>query len=298
MADRSKAAGIVAILAASVMWAVEPICAKLAYEQSDFLTTSAVRAVIVLLIALAYALITGRRERRRERRPVTRAQLGVLVYIGLAGTVFADLIYFYALTRVPVANAVLIGHMQPIFVVLIGFFILREDKLTRRDYLGIGIMIAAGLLATTKTPENLRRFRLGSTGDLYVLAATVAWATTGIAMRKYLRQLNAGVITFCRYLVASAVLVTWSLCRSGFVMPNVYQILVGVVVGIGTLLYYESLKRLKAAQVSALELSTPFFAAVLGFLWLRETVTGMQAAGIALLFAGVYFLSRKEEAYF
>jgi uncharacterized membrane protein len=87
-APRSRTAGIVAILAASVMWAVEPICAKLAYEQSDFLTTSAVRAVIVVLIALAYALITNGRGLR-----VTRAQLPVLVYIGLAGTVFAG-VYF------------------------------------------------------------------------------------------------------------------------------------------------------------------------------------------------------------
>jgi drug/metabolite transporter (DMT)-like permease len=67
---------------------------------------------------------------------------------------------------------------------------------------------------------------------------------------------------------------------------------------VGSILYYESLKRIKAAQVSALELSTPFFAAFLGFLVLKESVTAMQILGIALLFAGVHFLSRREEAYF
>lgn len=44
----------------------------------------------------------------------------------------------------PVMNAVLIGHMQPIFIVLIGFFLLREDRSTRYDYSGIIIMILSG----------------------------------------------------------------------------------------------------------------------------------------------------------
>ncbi len=46
------------------------------------------------------------------------------------------------------------------------------------------------------------------------------------------------------------------------------------------------------------ELSTPFFAALLGFLILRERVTVMQVSGMVLLFIGVCFLSRKEEVYF
>jgi len=69
-------------------------------------------------------------------------------------------------------------------------------------------------------------------------------------------------------------------------------------VGAGTILYYEGLKRIKAVQVSALELSTPFFAALLGFLILGEWVTVMQISGMILLFIGVFFLSKKEEAYF
>jgi drug/metabolite transporter (DMT)-like permease len=51
---------------------------------------------------------------------------------------------------------------------------------------------------------------------------------------------------------------------------------------------------LKAAQVSGLELSTPFFAAILAFLFLNEIATSMQIIGIALLFGGVYLISKKE----
>jgi len=275
------------------MWAVEPIFAKLAYANSDYLQTSAIRAIVVALTALLYVLFTGTRNLK-----VTSKQLSKLFYIAIAGTIFADLLYFFALTKISVLNAVLLGHMQPIFIILIGFFFLKEDKLTRFDYAGIFIMIIAAVFVTTKTLENLFMIKLGTAGDIYVLLATVAWATTAIVMRKYLRELDAGVITFYRYSIASVIFVVYLSLKSSLVLSNIYQILIGVIVGAGTILYYEGLKRIKAAQVSAMELSTPFFAALLGFLILRELVTVMQIAGMVLLFVGVCFLSKKEEAYF
>jgi drug/metabolite transporter (DMT)-like permease len=289
----AKKTGVLAILGASLMWSVEPVFAKLAYENSDFLQTSGIRAIVVAVTALLYVFLTNKGNLR-----VTKKQLPKLVYIGIAGTVIADLLYFFALTKIAVINAVLIGHMQPIFIILIGFFILKEDKLTKFDYIGILIMIIAGVLVTTKTVGNFSEMRFGTMGDIYVVMATLAWSTTAIVMRKYLIQLNSGVVTFYRYTVASTIFVVYLVLRSSLVPANVYQVLVGLVVGVGTILYYESLKRIKAAQVSALELSTPFFALVFAFLVLREVATVMQIFGIVLLVVGILLLSRKEEAYF
>ncbi len=287
-----KTIGMLATLGASIAWALEPIFAKLSYANADFLETSTVRAIFVTLIALTYAFITN-----KGNLKVNKKQFSILVYIALAGTLFADLIYFFALTKIPVINAVLIGHMQPIFIVFMGFFCLKEDKLTKFDYAGIFFMIIAGLLVTTKTLTNLSMLRLGSIYDLVVLSATIAWATTGIVMRKYLKQMNAGVVTFYRFFIASIVLVIYVLSTSSVLFSNIYQILVGVIVGAGYILYYEGLKRIKAAQSSALELSTPFFATLLGFYILGELVTVMQIFGILLLFVGVGFLFVREEVH-
>lgn len=286
----SKKTGTLAILGASLMWAFEPVFAKLAYANSDFLQTSAIRAIVVVLVAFLYVLL-----RKQRNFKINRRQFSTLFYVALAGTITGDLVYFYALTRVPVLNAVLIAHMQPIFIILIGFFFLKEDKLTKFDYIGVVTMIIAGVLVTTKTLENLAAVRLGTAGDVYVLLATIVWATTTIAVRKYLRDLDAGVMTFYRYLVASTVFIVYLSFRSTLVLSNVYQVLVGVIVGIGTIFYYEGLRRVKAAQVGALELATPFFAALFGFFILKEHVTFMQIVGIALLIVGVYLLSKKEE---
>jgi drug/metabolite transporter (DMT)-like permease len=289
----TKTKGILAVLGASVMWAVEPITAKLAYTDSDFIETSLVRAIIAALIGFFYVFITNSR-----KLVVTKKQFSALIYIAIVGTVFADLLYFFSLSKVPVLNAVLIGHMQPIFIVLIGFFLLKEDRLSVSDYLGILTMIFAGIFVTAKTPANLQMLKLGTIGDMYVVLATAAWATTAVVMRKYLRQLNAGTVTFYRFSMGAALLTVYVSLTSSLVISNIYQILVGVVVGTGTILYYEGLKRIKAAQVSALELATPFFAVLFSFLVLGELTTIMQLFGIALLWVGVYLLSKREPMYF
>jgi drug/metabolite transporter (DMT)-like permease len=285
-----KSIGILSVLLASFLWALEPVLAKLSYQNSDFQHTLAVRAILVTLMALVYGGITNKANFKIDRR-----QLSALVYVAVVANILGDIAYFFALTQVPVTNAVVIGYMQPIFIVMMGFLVLREDRLSRFDYLGIIVMMMAGLLIATRSSENLLMLRLGTYGDLVVLSATVAWSTTTIAVRKYLREMNAGVVTFYRFLFASVALAAYLVFFSDLGAVNMYQVMIGIVVGVGTILYVEGLKRNKAAQVSALELSTPFFAAVLSFLALGELVTQMQIVGMVLLMIGVIFLSRKEE---
>lgn len=286
ISDKTK--GVLVVLAASMMWAIEPVLAKLSYRTTDVANTFAMRAVFCLVTILAYVLV------RRIDLRVGKRQVAGLVYISLAATLFADLMYIYALSKIPVINAVLIGHMQPVFIVVMGYLLLKTDRITRFDYLGMLFMIIAGLLVTSRNLDNLVRLRIGTAGDLYVLLATIAWASTAIIARKYLIALPAAVIAFYRFLFATVVFVAFLTLRGAVEAANIYEIFLGIVIGAGTILYYEGIRLIKAAQVSALELSTPFFATIIGFVVLKEYVTAVQLCGFAFLAAGMFFLSRKE----
>ncbi len=279
---------MIVVLGASVMWAIEPVMVKLSYQSTDVLSTFATRSIFCLITIAAYLLVTGRRFH------VEVKYLPKLIYVSIAATLFADLMYVYALSKVQVINAVLIGHMQPIFIVLMGYFFLKDDRITKFDYLGILFMIVAGILVTSQTISNLVAVRIGTIGDLYVLLATISWASTAIVARRYLKGLNAAIIAFYRFLFGGVVFIIYMMFLRGIIINNIYQILLGVIIGVGTILYYEGIKLIKAAQVSALELSTPLFATALGFLVLRETITALQFIGVLALFGGIYFLSRKE----
>lgn len=288
-----KFIGIILVLAAALMWAVEPVLAKLAFQQqSGVLLTSAVRALGVTIIASLYLIA-----RRPKTVMVKRSDFTVLMYIALIGTVFADGLYLYSLTMIPVVNAVILGHLQPLFVLLFGILVVTSDTLNKNDYFGIFLLMIAAFFVTTRTVENLVSLRFGSIGNILVLFATIAWASTAVAMRKYLTGLHAGLITLYRFGIAGLVFSLFLIFTYDGLF-SVYTLFVGLVVGIGTVLYYEGLKRLKAAQVSALELTAPFFAAFIGFLILGETVTFFQFAGMILVLGGVWFISRHEPEHY
>ena len=286
----NKNMGIIAILVASIMWAIEPIFAKLAYQlNSDFIETSAVRAIIITIFAFVFILITKKSNLIVKKKDISR-----LFYIAIIGTLIADLLYFYALIKIPVINAVLIGHMQPIFIIFIGYLILKSDKISKYDIIGISLMIISGFLVTTKTIQNITLLKFGTQGDLLVFISTIAWASTAIVMRKYLTHLNAAIITLYRFMVASIFFIFYFIITSNTIEINIFQIFIGLIVAVGTILYYFGLNKIKAAQVSGLELSTPFFAAILGFFILGEKLTILQIFGIILLFFGIYYISKKE----
>jgi drug/metabolite transporter (DMT)-like permease len=284
-----KLVGVSAMMAAAFLWAVETILARYSYSNSDFLHTAAIRCIIITLIAAVYVFATN-----KGNFKVDKQQFSVLVVIALVAMVFAELVYLYALSKLPIVNVTVLGHIQPIFIALLGYFILKKEKLNKIDYFGIFFMMLAGILVTTKTLQNLLSFKIGTSTDLLVVAAAVAWSFTALLARKYLHELNVGVLVFYRYLIGAIIICSYLIFTSKIEIANVYQIYIGIVIGIGIILYYESLRRLKTAQTAALELASPFFAALLGYLFFKETITSMQFFGMLLMFVGVYFLSRKD----
>ena len=228
---KNKTIGIITILLASIMWSIEPIFVKLSYENSDFIQTNTIRAIFALLVAFVYIII----KRKSREMKLSKKDVAPMIYIALVATLFADFMYVYSLSIVPVVNAVIIGHLQPVFIVIFGIFILKSDKLTYFDYIGIILLILSGILVATRSLENLMSFRIGTIGDLFVLSATIAWATTAIATRKYVRHLNTGILTFYRFSIATVVLSIVLILNNKFFIANYYQVAVGIIIGIGTI---------------------------------------------------------------
>jgi drug/metabolite transporter (DMT)-like permease len=285
---QQKTLGILAVSIAAFMWAIEGVVLKLAYQSASFIQTLTIRTVLITLIGLGYALLI------RKKPIISRQSIPFAVVISFVGTLIADVFYYYALQTVPVLNAVVIAHIQPVFIIIWVYFIFKDDKLTFYDYIAMIAMLIAAFLVATRTIDNMRSLQFGTLGDLFVLGATVAWALTTVMQRKYLRQYDAGTATFYRFGIAGIALVLYAAFTSQLGITNIYQILVGLIVGIGAVFYFVGLRRLKAAQVGTVELASPFFAAFFAFVILGEGVTWLQGFSMLLLIFGFYFLAKKE----
>lgn len=285
-----KHIGVILMLLASVIWAIDPVLVKLSYSNATFVQTLGIRAIPMVVIAFIYTLITN-----KVSFKVTKKEFSVMCYLAIFGSIIGDLIYFYSVTKMSVVNYSVIGHIQPIFILLFGYFFLKSDKINKYDYMGIIFMFLAAFFVVAKDMNSLKNFNIGTKEDYFMLVATISWATTTLMARKYLSKTHAGLTVFYRFGMGAVALIAYLIYTNSFYVSNVYQILNGLVAGVGILLYYEALKRLKAAQASSLELTSPFFAAIFAFIFIGEYVTIMQIIGMVLLIFGVYFLSKKEE---
>lgn len=285
MADQ-KVLGILFGVSAGAIWAVEAVLGKLLFHSSTFLQVAATEAFFATVTAFTYTLV------RRVPLNLNKTNIWSLVVIGLVGTVFAPVMYFFGLSQTYAINATLIAHLQPLFVSLFAFHFLQE-RLNRRDYIAGLLMIFAAILITSRTPDNLTNFTLGNIGDLTVFVATLSWAIVAIPGKQLTEETSSVVIVSYRFLIASLVFLPLLLGVNQFVVHSPYQVLLGVLVGLGYIFYYEGLKRMKASHVALTELSAPFFTAVFAWYILGEAVTPMQVVGALLLLAGLYLLAQE-----
>ena len=91
-----------------------------------------------------------------------------------------------------------------------------------------------------------------------VFLATVSWAAVAIPGKQLTKEMSSVAIVAYRFLVASIVFIPVLLFLNQLVVSSVYQVLLGTLVGVGYIFYYEGLKRIKASQVAVTELSAPF----------------------------------------
>jgi len=281
-----KVLGILFGVGAGAMWAVETVLAKLLFPSFTFIQVTASEVFFATLVALPYVLM------KRERVKFNSENIWNLLVVGLIGTVFAPLMYFFGLTQTFAINAALIAHLQPLFVAILGFYFLKE-RLHKHDFIGGVLIIFAALLITSRTAENLAKFEIGNFGDLMVFFATLCWAIVAIPGKRLTRETSSVIIVGYRFLIASIVFIPLLLCSYQLIVNSPYQVMLGVSVGLGYIFYYEGLKRVKASQVALTELSSPLFTAFFAGHFLGETITPMQIIGALLLMSGLYVLTRE-----
>ncbi|URA10986.1 DMT family transporter [Thermospira aquatica] len=289
--------GILAVLGAAAIWAFEPILARTIGADTGFdqmLFSRALGCVVMSGVFFSTRILFSQKKSFVNGLTLSFPQWRAFFLIGFLGSFFADLLYFIAILffHTPVVNAVLIAHLQPVFLVLFGHFIFHEGKFSFWDYGGIVAMLFSALLVISGSLDNLLGLRFGGVGDFLVLGATVFWALSGLLAKKYLQNQPSSLITMGRFLVSLPFYGLLALLVSQHLFLSFQSLLFGALIGVGYFFYYEGLKRLKTAQAAALELAAPVFATGLGFVFFHETVSLFKWIGIGLLFVGIFCFER------
>ncbi|WP_026909162.1 DMT family transporter [Paucisalibacillus globulus] len=195
----------------------------------------------------------------------------------------------YRFTTIP--NSTLSYYFAPIFVMVLAPFLLKEKWTTKKaisilfGFVGLFLVIQPGVVEISGNYNH-------PVGIGYGLLAAGLYASV-ILINKFIRNLSGFQTTIMQLSIATIVmfpyvLMTQEMDYSGIDMTSVLLIAIfGIVhTGIAYLLYFSSMKKLKAQTIAVLSYIDPISAVVFATLFLNENMTAVQMLGGALILGG------------
>lgn len=273
---------------AAVFWASSGTTAKFLFNSGmNAFELVQLRTTLATAILFCWLILCDRSLLVIQRRDLLYF---ITLGVGLAAVQFT---YFYSISKIQVAAAILIQYQAPIFVALHSLLILRV-KLHAVVYIAMaGSLFGCYLVVGGYSLDLLHMNRVGV---LVALASAVAFAWYTVRCEYGMRRYAPFTVVFYGLLFAA---VTWNILHppfSAFLRPSGLSQWwwVFFIAFFGTVLaficYNEGIKRIGAARTSITATLEPITAGLIAWLLLNETMEIWQLLGAAFVIASVILL--------
>jgi drug/metabolite transporter (DMT)-like permease len=241
--------GALLMLLAMLSFSASSALAKVACEEVSFSHAVLFRGIVGVIALGAYARWRGVSLAGRRR--------GLLLARGALGT-GAMLMYFYALTSIPVADAMLLNQATPIFVLPMAALFLRE-RVTWRLILLVAVALIGAAMVIRPSGQMV------NVPGLVALGSAVLAAGAYVLVRELTRTESSLTIVFWFTAITVLVSAPLALQTTTAMGPDVMVALVGVgIFGVvGQLLLTAAYRKGEAGRLAAVG----SFGALLGVGW-------------------------------
>ena len=209
--------------------------------------------------------------------------------------------FFQAYKHTTVANAALSYYFAPVIVLLLSPLVLKE-KLSTKKVICIGVamfgmvlIIGNGGLSTSGLDDLI--------GIGYGLMAAVFYASL-MLLNKFIKNMDGLVTTVIQLGTATVLLVPYVLFTEGFGILEVSSssipsiLILGIVhTGIGFLLFFSGMQKIKGQSIATLSYADPITSLVISALILQEQMTVVQMLGGALLLGSTFVSENKSMTF-
>lgn len=283
LVTRLKSAGFFLLMGAAFGTAFPAIKAGL--SDAPPLLFAALRYDLAALLLLAYAAFVLRDWRPHRRAEWAAVAAGGVLFIG--GTGFLYLGQQYTTSG---ASAI-IYSLGPILTAAVAWLLLPTERLSRRALLGILIGFLGVGLVVRPTPAPVANADL--LGKVLVLIAITSVTIGTVALRRIGAHMPIVKLTGLSLAVGAILLHAASLLvgepqavRTTPTFVAAYLYLALIASGVGFVAYFSLLERVGPLQANLVVYLVPIVAAVVGWAWLGETLTGLTLLGFLVIFAG------------
>jgi drug/metabolite transporter (DMT)-like permease len=238
----------------------------------------------------------------RSLKTISKNTWGAFVWITLMASILGTLLYTAALGRVNYIQfsvVVLLQQMQPMFVVLFAWLVLKE-KISSSFFIWLFLSLIGAYFVSFPTLHVNWTTGSGTIiAALLAIGAAFAWGSSTAFSRYALLQMPSMLATGLRFGLATLfAFIIISITGQGSLLYAINESQLGALVIIalstGTVamaIYYYGLKKTPAWVSAICELTWPLSAVVIDYVVYHKNLTGTQWIGTAMLLVSIYRVS-------
>jgi drug/metabolite transporter (DMT)-like permease len=275
VSGRRPGAGAAAVLVAVSVWGAAAVITRVV-DQVNGLVLAFHRLWIGAVVTLVAFYLSGRR--------LTWATLRRSIPGGLAFA--ADIVLFFsALRHTTVANATVVGALQPALVMLVAGPMFGEP--VTAGIIGWSIAAIIGVAVVVYGSSGAPVWSIG--GDLLAVGALFAWTLYFIASKRVRRDVPPFDYLAAMLVIATVVVAPLALIFGGALDPGGIDSWAWIVLlavgsgGVGHLLINWAHDHVELTVMSLLTLAVPVFAVASAAIFLDESVTWVQVFGMLIV---------------
>ena len=286
--------GYLCLLAAAIMWAISGTTGKALFESG--ITPMEVVQLRATLASLLLAIVFS--VRRRDLFHIRRADIGYFLLLGGVAMALVQVTYFYAISKLQVAAAILLQYMAPILVALFSMCFWKERPTATK--LGALVLSFLGCYLVVGG-YNLQFVQMNRVGILWGLGAAVCYAGYALLGERGMHRYSPWTVLF--YALAFSAL-SWHIfyepfhyLRTGYSLTQwtglCYIAVFGTAIPFG--LYFVGINYVRSTRAMITATLEPISAGFIAYLFLGEALEPLQILGAALVIGAIILLQLRSE---
>ena len=277
-----------------LIWGSNFSVVKYALREFPEISFNALRLLIASAVFLAAIGVVRARATagvRPPEPPISRQEWRALLFLGVVGTGFYQLLFLAGVARTSVANSSLIFGCTPVAVAIMSS-IAGHDRLSLARWAGAalsfsGIYTLVGLRAELSTATLA--------GDAMIFGAMLCWSLYSVAAQPLLKRhsplvvtgwaMITGTVVYMAFAIVPLVHTDWSaISTTSWVLMTASALLA---LAFSYIVWYTAVQKIGSSRTAIYSNLTPIVAMIVAALWLGEPITRTQVLGAVLVLSGV-----------
>lgn len=287
--------GYVLVALAAACWALAGTLAKYMMIQ-DIPRVVLVEMRVTIGAAILAILLAFKRPQSFK---IQRNDIGYMIILGVVGVAGVHYSYYFAISKIHVATAILLQYMAPAFILIFAVTV-QHDVLSLRKVSSLLLAFAGCFLVVGGYDLNI--FEANKLGVLAGFASAVFFAFYSLYGEYGLKIYSVWTILLYGFTAAAGfwwcVYPPWKIVAAHYSWQIwglfVFLGIFSAIVPFGC--YFTGMRYIRATKASITAMLEPVLAGLIAYIFLGEVMLPVQLLGAGLVLTGILLLQQKQNA--